>query len=244
MLNSCLVSLTLWFAQAAEMTPELPSEFADLVRDRVVSLEYVSDPDFVSQDIGHCEFKLSFLYEFKYQSHQIRRNGKTRLLIIPRVLAPSAVIRHQIRIPIRYAQPGEVSERLLRHEFDHVAVGIDPRPALLLKHLASNLPPISYTVPPGVEVDDELISRLIREALDARRAAVNTAICRSNELLDELSQHGVVSLEQREKFFAELYTKERLAQQRFPYLDEALKVFATQEYDDAQLPSFVTNSKP
>ena len=153
-------------------------------------------------------------------------------------------IKHQIRLPIRFAEPGAASERLLRQEFDNVTIGLDPRPALLLKYLAVNLPPIMHLVAENEVIDDKLISRLIRESLDARRAAVNAVLVRNNERLNELSQRGIIKLEQREQSFAELNTKEQLAEQQFPYLNEALKVFASTEYDDPKLPAFVSAPSP
>lgn len=218
----------------AELPPDPPPQMEALVTAGQVTIEYVTDPEFVEQDRGNCAFQLEFARTFKYHFQTIRRSRKSLVKITMTSIDPTVTVSHAIRMPAPYARPKPWENRLLRHEFDHVAVGCDPRAKLLLKHLVRQLPPIEHPLQVGETADAVLCEKLINLELDRREDAVTEVIRQSNRLLDELSRHGEINIPERAEFFAELYTKEHLASLEFPFVAEALKVFETNAYIAAE----------
>ncbi|MDX1967358.1 MAG: hypothetical protein SFV23_09320 [Planctomycetaceae bacterium] len=218
----------------AELPPDPPPQMEALVTAGQVTIEYVSDPEFVELDRGNCEFQLEFARTFQYRFQTIRRSRKPLVRITMTSIDPTVTVSHAIRMPAPYARPKPWESRLLRHEFDHVAVGCDPRAKLLLKYLVRQLPPIEHPLQVGETADAVLCEKLINLELDRREDAVTEVIRRSNQLLDALSRHGEINIPERAQFFAKLYTKEHLASLDFPFVAEALKVFETEAYIAAE----------
>ncbi len=218
----------------ADLPPEAPPEMAALVQAGQVTIEYVSDPEFVEKDNGNCAFQLEFARTFKYRFETTRRNRQPVLKVTLTSIDPTITVTHAIRMPVQYARPKPWENRLLRHEFDHVAVSSDPRPKLLLKYLVRRLPPFEHALQPGETADATLCEKLINLELDRREDAVTEVIRQNNRLLDDLSRHGEIGVPERVEFFAKLYTKEHLASLEFPFVEEALKVFETQAYSAAE----------
>jgi hypothetical protein len=231
-------ALTLWLglllAQSKAALPTPPPALRPLLKTGDVTVEYVSDPEFVAANIGKCHFSLKFEHTWKYRYSRSKKDGKTTVKVTPHTVTPTVEMHHTIRLPIRYASQ-KWSGRLLRHELDHVAVSSDPRPALLLEYLATHLPPIKHELADGETADSALYKRLVNEALDRRKDAVVELIQQNYKRLDEVSQHGTVPIPDRAGFFADLYSKERLASLEFPFAAEALGVFETDPYRNAEL---------
>lgn len=180
---------------------------------------------------GHTTFTLSFkapswTSKFTTQTH----GRKTFLIINPVIPAAEVTLEHQVRLPGGYATTNRWFAGLIKHEFDHVAISTDPRPRRLLEHLILNLKRFEVEAPEGVEIDRTLINRLILEELRRRNDAVANVIRQNYEHLDTLTRHGSVRIADRAKFFASLYSKERLQELNFRYLEDALNFLSSERY--------------
>ena len=58
---------------------------------------------------------------------------------------------------------------------------------------------------------------------------------RNNQTLDNISHHGTTPVPKRADFFRSLYTKDNLAEAKFPYLDSVLKLIDSEKYQKAEL---------
>ena len=144
-------------------------------------------------------------------------------------------VEHVVRLPIKYKTDTVWNGRLLRHEFDHVAVSLDPRPVLLVQHLCQNLPPVERTLAAGEEPSDVVYKRIINEEFDRRLKAVNALLQANYVLLDQISKHGTIPIPKRAEFFRKLYTKENLAEQKFPFVEDAIPLLESPSYQQAEL---------
>ena len=58
----------------------------------------------------------------------------------------------------------------------------------------------------------------------------------NNLQLDKLGAHGAKVLPDRAAFFTQLYTKENLAEMKFPFIEQVLDLLETAEYQGAESP--------
>lgn len=215
---------------------DAPEELKPLIAAGKVKIVYDSEFDFVKAERGWADFQVDLRYSFKYNVMKSRKNGRTQVRIVITKLEPKIELTHLIRLPASFKSPQVWQGRILWHEFDHVAVSLDPRARLLLKHLLKRLRVIDRTLDEGEEPSDELLSKIVEDEITKRRQAVVELMRQNNVLLDKVGGHGVQAVPERSAFFTKLYTKEHLAEQKFPYVDQVLDLLERPEYRDAELP--------
>lgn len=213
-----------------------PQEFKRLIADGKVKVVYESDPDFVMAGRGWADFLVRLDHSFKYDLQKSRKNARWRVNVAITKVEAKIELTHLIRLPASFKSPEIWQSQILRHEFDHVAVSLDPRALLLLRHLVEHLPNIERTLEPGESPSNGLIARLVNEEIDRRRQAVIELMRQNNRLLDKLGAHGLQPIPSRAAFFAKLYTKEHLAEQKFPFVDDVLDLLGTPDFENAKLP--------
>lgn len=213
-----------------------PKEFKRLIADGKVKVVYESDPDFVMAGRGWADFLVRLDHSFKYDLQKSRKNGRWQVKIAITKMEAKIELTHLIRLPASFKSPDVWQSQILRHEFDHVAVSLDPRALLLLRHLVEHLSNIERTLESGEFPSNGLIARLVNEEIDRRRQAVIELMRQNNRLLDKVGAHGAQPVPDRAAFFAKLYTKEHLAEQKFPFVDDVLDLLETPEFENAKLP--------
>ena len=221
--------------QEAIPTESAPDEFQRLIKDGQVKLVYDSEPEFVKADTGKADFVLIFNQTYQYNFIKVKRNGRWHVTLTAKQVKPTVRLEHTIRLPSPYKSDHVWEDRLLRHEFDHVTVSLDPRPAMLIEHLFQHLPPIEHSFDAGQEPSEELYKKLFNEEFDKRGQAVIELIKRNNVLLDNVSKHGTEPVPRRAEFFGRLFLKENLAESKFPFLEEVLDLLETPKYRKAEL---------
>ena len=216
-------------------TDKAPKELRPLIQDGTITLVFNSDPEFVKANIGKAHFYLRMTQKFGYGFSKSKKNEQWQVKVTPKNVEATVRVEHVVRLPVKYKAETVWKGRLLRHEFDHVAISLDPRPALLLEHLCRNLPPLDRTLAAGEEPSDAVYKRIINEEIDRRRDAVNELIQANYVLLDQVSKHGSIPIPKRAEFFGKLFTKENLAEQKFPYVADVLALLDSPAYQRAEL---------
>ena len=145
-------------------------------------------------------------------------------------------LTHLIRIPATFRSPSIWTGSLMRHEFDHVAISLDSRPRRLIEHLMQNLPVIKYPLKNGESASTELAVKIINTHLDQRINVVREVMKLNNQTADRISQHGTIPVPKRREFFESLYSKENLADSKFPFIDECLRLLESREHQEAPRP--------
>lgn len=214
---------------------DAPQEFKRLIADGKVKVVYDSDPEFVKAGRGWADFNVLLKHSYKYNLTKSKKNGRWQVKLVIHKFEPKIELTHLIRLPVSFKSPKVWRSQILRHEFDHVAVSLDPRAILLLRHLLAHLPVIERTLEPDEEPSNERLSQFINEEIDRRRRAVIELMRQNNLLLDNVGHHGVQPVPDRAAFFAKLYTKEHLAEMKFPFVEQVLDLLKSPKYDQLEL---------
>ena len=222
--------------QAVIPVDDAPQELKRLIDAGKVKIVYDSEEDFTKAERGWADFQINLRYSFKYSLTKSRKNGRWQVRLAITKLEPKIELTHLIRLPESIRSPQVWQGRILWHEFDHVAVSVDPRARLLLRHLLKRLRVIERTLDGNEEPSDEVLSKLIEDEITKRRQVVVELMRQNNVLLDKVGAHGAQTVPDRIAFFTKLYTKEHLAEQNFPLMDQVLDLFERPEYRDVELP--------
>ena len=214
----------------------IPEELQRLIDRGKVEVVYDSDPEFVRASRGWADFHVQIKSSFKYDLTKTRKNGRWNVKLNITKLEPKIELTHLIRLPSTFKSPDVWSSRILRHEFDHIAISLDPRAMLLLRHLLEHLPVIERTLEPKETPSNDVLNRLVDEEVVKRRQAVVELMRQNNQQLDKIGAHGAQAVPNRAAFFAKLYTKENLAETKFPFIEQVLDLLETAEYQQAELP--------
>ncbi len=214
-----------------------PPALRRLIEEGNVTLEFTNDPELVSANKGkahwHWEAKRRFRYRYTTDVKAGVRTVRLTLTEVTQDLERTTRVR---LTPKEYVNGPRVwLGRLLRHEFDHVAISSDPRAILLVQYVVQHVPPFDRELPSLEQPSSATLDELVRAELQKRFEAVMAVVNRNNELLDELSQHGLVPVPNRPLFFANLYSEQRLRAVEFPYTDEVAPLLASDEYRNSPL---------
>ena len=217
-------------------TEAAPKELKRLIEGGKVAVVYDSDPEFVKAARGWADFHVHVRSSFKFDLAKTRQNGRWNVKLDITKLEPKIELTHLIRLPSTFKSPDVWGSRTLRHEFDHIAVSLDPRAMLLLRHLLVHLPVIERTLELKETPTNDLLTKLVDEEVVKRRQSVVELMRQNNQRLDKLGVHGAEVVPNRAAFFTQLYTKENLAEMKFPFIEQVLDLLETAEYQQAESP--------
>ena len=210
----------------------IPDELPPLIKAGRVEVVYEFDLEFVKASRGWADFHWDIQRKFEFNSSRKAREFSITVTKVDFEIQ----LTHLIRIPATFRSPKIWTSELLRHEFDHVAISLDSRPRLLIEHLMRNLPVIKHSLGKGESGSTELAVKIINTHLDQRINAVRAVMKFNNQVADRISQHGTIPVPKRREFFESLYSKENLADSKFPFMDESLPLLESREYQEAPRP--------
>ena len=215
---------------------DVPPYFKRLIEAGNVEFQFY-DPEKTSlQHLGHTEFNLHVRHRSSFQFGWTVGRGVRQLTIRAAVSDISPRLTHTITLPKWLDSDRRWKSRLVRHEFDHVAISCDPRVMMLVEHLYDGVDTIDRTVPPGTRIDNHFVGENVNEQLILRLTAVIEAMKANQNLLDQVTRHGVRPIADRRKFFGSLYAEGNLKELGFPYLAEVRDILGSKAYRDAELP--------
>jgi hypothetical protein len=183
------------------------------------------------------EFRLDYRYDYKVELPKPKKGKGTPLsaIIVPTFTRIDFVTRHKVQLPGPEPSDRWFLSRLGSHELDHVRVGQHPRLALLAKQLVKNVKQLEGNIQGPSEVSDKWVAMKLDAEISPRRDAIYDLVHRINRKIDSLSQHGTISLPDRDEFLEGLYLKENLDEMKFSYLAEVLDMVDSREYQQARL---------
>ena len=221
-----LINLELAFRDTILDTPA-PQHYQALIRDGETTITFVGD---LPGTVGKTDFflDLDWSYDYRYTAEII--DGNTSVAVNAMNIQLKPRLRHVIRLPVAFHHAGVWATPLLAHEFDHVAVSLDPRPRALLVHLCRNLPTYRFTINGQTKPSDEPMREGINREIRRRQSAVLDLLRANYVALDKVSKHGRQAIEQRDEFFETLYTRQNLEAAGFPFLRQADSLLASQSY--------------
>lgn len=196
-----------------------------------VSVTY--DPSLNKTRKGLTKYKYGWKRSFRYNYSQRTLDGRIQVTIKARAQI-DPTISHRILMPSE-GKGLPWHNRLLDHEYDHVAVSSDDRVVRLLNHLASNFVIKDIHVSSRDKITKAFLDARVNEQLTKYENAVEEAVKKNYELLDKITIHGIKPIPRRDSFFAQLYDRANLRRHKFAYLDRVGSLLDSKDYTNANL---------
>ena len=223
------------FAQEQPQESQPPEYFKRLIEVGNAKFDFYARRPAGQRYPGRALFHLNCRDETAYRTTWKTKDGKKQVVVRVNVKKVTCELTHTLKLPRYLNNDRRWSNRLVKHEFDHVAISCDPRVALLVEHLYGDVKRLLTTVDADVEVDDQVVRPLIEKQYGARAEAVIALIKSNYVLLDKVSRHGTTPIENRKTFFEALYTKANLDEAGFPFTGDVLDLLKSKTYREAEL---------
>ena len=215
---------------------DVPPYFKRLIEAGNVEFEFYDPEKTPREHLGHTRFELHVRHRSSFQFGWTVGRGVRHLTIRATVSDISPRLTHTITLPNWLDSDRRWKSRLMKHEFDHVAISCDPRVLMLVERLYDGVETIDQSVPSGTRIDNRFVEKLVNEQLNSRLKAVVEAMKANQNLLDEVSRHGVRPIADRKEFFSSLYTEANLKEIGFPHSGEVRDILKSRSYTEAELP--------
>jgi hypothetical protein len=222
-------------SQAEPKDSKPPTYFQRLIEAGNVKFDFYARRPAGQRYPGRALFYLNCRDETAYRTTWKVKDGEKQVAIRVNLKSVTCELTHTLRLPRYLNNDRRWTNRLLKHEFDHVAISCDPRVALLVQQLYGDVKRVLTTVDADVKVDDKMVRPLIDKQYSARANAVIALIKSNYVLLDKVSRHGTAPIENRKVFFQSLFSKPNLDAAGFPYTGDVLELLKSKEYREAEL---------
>ncbi len=221
-----LINLELAFRDTILEMPA-PDHYQSLIRDGETTITFVRDwPD----GVGKTDFFLNLDWSFDYRYKTQTTAGVTEVSVTPLNIKLMPRLRHVIRMPVAWHHAKVWESRLLAHEFDHVAVSLDPRARALLVHLCGELPKDRFSISGREKPSTEQLQAGTNRAIQRRQSAILELIRANYVALDKVSGNGRKAMQDRKDFFESLYTQANLEATEFPFQKEVASLLESEAY--------------
>jgi len=206
---------------------EAPGEFVRMIDRGNVSIVVDDDRVRKAAKSALTVFQFSVDYDFRFR-HQLlgydRVANVWQVKIVAWMDQPKIKLEHKVCVQSNFTPALPWESKLLRHEFDHVAISTDPRFVKIIKRTLqqgrqwyekweqANAPTekeVRERILATIKADVQLLEKLVQSQYD---------------LLDEESAQGLSAISSRKEFFNGLYSVEGLERCKFD-LDKAMRVF-------------------
>ncbi len=219
---------------------EPPEYFARIIDEGNVTFKFYDPAGEPRTHPGYTTFQFDVHYRSTYQWQVDAASGR-RLVVQPTIGQITYQLVNEVQLPEALNHDQRWTHPLVKHEFDHVAMTVDPRIRLLIEHVCRNTPRIVRDLPSGTQVTDSLLDRLIHEAVEPRYQSVLDVLAANENDLDKVTVHGRRILANRRDYFESLFTEPNLKQHGFPYLGEVKQLLREKSFREAKLPYLFDN---
>ncbi len=205
------VKLHPWMANA-------PGEFVRLI-DRG-NVKIVVDDERV-QKAGKTAltvFQFVIDYDFKFRHQLLGFDSQSQVWqanIVAWMDQPKVKLDHQIYLQSTFSPSSPWESKLLRHEFDHVAISSDPRLIKIIKRALQKRKQWGAKWEQASAPTEKEIRKSILEAFRSDVTSLEQLVQSQYDALDKESFQGVTAIPSRTDFFKRLYTVEGLEQCNF-----------------------------
>ena len=221
-----LINLELAFRDAI-MDKPAPNRYRSLIRDGETTITFVRNlPD----SVGKTDFSLNLDWKYDYRIVTRMTDAGSEVSVTPMNVKLTTRLRHLIRMPVAWYHAEVWESRLLAHEFDHVAVSLDPRPRVLLVHLCSQLPTQRFLMVGQEKPSEQQIREGINREIHRRQSAIIDLLRANYAVLDKVSRNGQMAIQDRRDFFDSLYTPTNLKAAKFTFQREVAPLVESESY--------------
>jgi hypothetical protein len=231
-----LLAVISGWSAADRAIAEPPTYFARLIDEGNVTFDFYDPIRQPRAHRGYTTFQYDVAYRSSFQYQWADLPGARQISIQPKIDRIKCTMVNEVQLPATLNNDRRWANSLVQHEFDHVAMTVDPRVRMLIEHLCEATPKIARKLPIDTAISDELVERLIHEVVEVRYQAVLRLLIANENDLDVQTRHGTWDLRDRRVYFDSLFTEPNLKQQRFPFLAEVKPLLQTKSYREAELP--------
>lgn len=215
---------------------EPPECFARLISEGNVTFVFYDPVREPRLHRGYTTFRYDVKYRSNFQYRWTDQADGRQLVIEAKIDQIKCTVTNQVELPSSLDHNRRWTNSLVKHEFDHVAMTVDPRIRMLIETLCEGIPKIVRTLPASTPVTDESVERLLHEVVDSRYQAVLQLLLTNENDLDAQTRHGFHDLPDRNTYFRSLFTEPNLRRHRFPFLEEVRPLLRKKSYREADLP--------
>lgn len=231
MIWSMLASDGVLVETLAEDIPKAPAEMQAMIDAGEVELKFYNPQTNPRRYLGETKYDYYFRHSFQADYQPVMVKGKTTGVKAQlKNLTVSAKHTHVMHLPESRRGPGLWGDPLTLHEFDHVALSIDPRIKKLLEAVLLAVDEVKFPLPAGQELTTDWLNVEIDKLLTSRGQTVYALVTYNNRQLDQLTGHGTKPIPNREAYFQRLYTKPNLDEAGFPLTGEVLEFLKSESY--------------
>ena len=232
-IGNVLLLTTSVFSQAE--IPSTPKRFKDLMDRGAVKFDFVAPRTFDAE----THFRIFLNYNYNYKTRRVGgANGQVELVTY--TFSHLRVrIENEIRLPRTLVGDGFWDTRLVEHEFEHVRINTDPRVTLLVENVQRRNNQVQVPLESfSAGASKQAISNAIEKRIKENVKVCEDLVQRNNKLLDQITRHGITTLESDPNFFRRLYTKENLQEQEFAALPLVSALLRNRRYVKYQKESY------
>jgi hypothetical protein len=211
--------------------PEAPGEFIRLI-DRG-NVRIVVDDELVKkagkQALTLFQFVVAYDFKYRHQTLGYDREANTwQSKIEAWMEQPKIKIEHKICLKSDFQPASPWESKLLRHEFDHVAISSDPRMLKIMKRvLQQRREWTAKWVQPNPPSEQD-IRNAILESITKEVNALEKLVQMQYDILDQESSQGTAEIEARKTFFKGLYSIEGIEKCKYA-LTPSMREFVKQK---------------
>ena len=216
-----------------------PGEFVRLI-DRG-NIQIVVDDDRVLKEgkTALTVFQFVIDYDFKFRHQVLGFDNQSQVWqanIVAWMDQPKVKLDHKIYLQSTFSPSSPWESKLLRHEFDHVAISTDPRLLKIIKRALQQRRQWAAKWEQASAPSEKDIRKSILESFKSDVTSLEQLVQSQYDVLDQVSFQGLSAIRMRTDFFKRLYTVEGLDQCNYEmnttmrkYVEERLSNPASQK---------------
>ncbi len=215
----------------AELIASAPSEYRRFIERGKVSFRHDDKKLKAMGKAGLTEFHFDIKQTFNCRLNSTRSGNKKAKRISVSITDFSYEISHTVIVLSQKTVANAWEDKILKHEFDHVAISTDPRVAQLVRsQVGTSFTFVVATESPQVELTENQVLAKVREELDKRRDKIQECVQSNYDLLDSVSTAGTRAIQDRNKFFEQLYLRDNLLKCGLELNEDLKKLIASAKY--------------
>ncbi len=239
--TQCLILVLVWFCtlalfacntagQSAKPHPwltEAPGEFVRLVDRGNVNIVVDDDRIRKAGKSALTLFQFAVDYDFRFRHQLLGYDSEANVWqakIVAWMDQPKIKLEHTVCVQSNFTPDLPWESKLLRHEFDHVAISTDPRFLKIIKRsLQQRRQWIGKWTQSNAPTEQDMRESVLA-AITAEVRSIEKLVQSQYDLLDQESSQGLTVINSRKEFFERLYTIEGLERCKFD-MDKAMRAF-------------------
>ncbi len=215
----------------AELIASAPPEYRRFIERGKVRFRHDDKKLKAMGKAGLTEFHFDIKQTFICRLNSTRSGNKQAKRISVAITDFSYEISHTVILLSQKTVADAWEDKILKHEFDHVAISTDPRVAQLVRsQVGTSFTFVVATESPQVELTENQVLAKVREELDKRRDKIRECVQSNYDLLDSASTSGTRAIQDRNKFFEQLYLRENLLKCGLELNEDLKKLIASAKY--------------